>query len=182
MKRDGRDNIFLNAQYAREAAEKRAAKRAAKFFRNDPDASVRIRKMTGADLDETLGWMWEEMEATGRDCLNKLWVVDAQGVGEAFVARYAGYCVGVLVVGRDFSPQIVATRPGYRRRGVGRALLAYSVRCALRRGQKAIKADCVTLKGRALCKAFGFVLDKIISGGFWHMTFDLSDPNVDLFI
>lgn len=118
---------------------------------------IEMRKMTRTDLRETLDWLFEEQEATGHSFYcNRGVIVAAQKQGEAFVARSGDQCVECvgLLIDSGHGPDIITTRPGYRRLGIGGAMLWHSMSIA--KGPT-IEARCVTLEGEQLCSAFGFV-------------------------
>lgn len=121
-----------------------------------PYNQIHIRKMTKSDSAETREWLRREEKDTGHSFyINRHMIESACADGQVFVARLGSFPVGLLVdCGRG--PEIIATHPLCRRRGIARKLINYSATCARRRGKKEIRAHCVTREGLALCRAMGF--------------------------
>lgn len=119
---------------------------------------IDVRKSTDRDLIETLDWLRVEKRNRGDSLFcNASVIASHHCLGQAYVARIRGRCVGLLTVGHVGDRiEITAVRPGYRRMGIARRLIGYWVKQARRRGIEKITADCVTERGRALCEALGF--------------------------
>lgn len=142
----------------RNEAESFAREVFAEYRRTHPLGCIVVREMTDSDLLDTRAWLLEEQNATGHSfyCNWKV-IVDSRQEGYAFVACVNDRCVGLLVTDYGDGPSIIATRPGFRRLGIGHAMLAYSVKLARQHGKKTIEARCVTYAGEQLCRAFGFL-------------------------